>query len=149
MAKAKAKATRKPTPKKDWRVTFLEALADTGSVVRAARAAKVHRSTAYDHRETDTGFRDAWKEAERISVENMEAEARRRAVEGTLKPVFQGGKKVGEVREYSDTLLIFLLKAHDPKYRDKQQIEHSGGTTQTHIYLPQKDPPDGGASKPA
>lgn len=81
-----------------------------------------------------------------MAVERMENEARRRAVEGTLRPVFHGGAQVGEVREYSDTLLIFLLKAHDPKYRDKQQIEYSGGVAQTHIYLPQKHPlPDSGS----
>ena len=75
----------------------------------------------------------------------MEAEARRRGVEGTLKPVFYKGEECGQVREYSDTLLIFLLKAHDPKYRDRQQVEHSGSVVQTHIYLPQKDGDD---SKP-
>jgi hypothetical protein len=139
---ARAKQTRKRTPKKDWRVAFLAALADTGSVVRAVKLAKVARSVAYEHRESDAGFAAAWKEAERIAVEQMESEARRRAVDGTLKPVFQGGKRVGEVREYSDVLLIFLLKAHDPKYRDKQQVEHSGAVVQTHVYLPPKnDPP--------
>lgn len=124
------KPTRKPTPKKgkpeDWRVAFLEALADTGSVVRAVKVAKVHRSTAYEHRNADPAFAEAWREAEKIATEVMEDEARRRGVEGTLKPVFQGGKRVGEVREYSDTLLIFLLKARDPKYRDASRVTVSG-----------------------
>jgi hypothetical protein len=143
MAKAKRakKPTRRPTLKKGWHETFLSTLADTGSVVRAVRAAGVHRSTAYDHREADAGFAAAWKDAERISVELMEDEARRRAVEGCRRPVFQGGKKVGEILEYSDTLLIFLLKAHDPKYRDKQQVEHSGALVTTHVYLPPKNEP--------
>ena len=30
-------------------------------------------------------------------------------------PVYQGGKKVGSVRKYSDLLLIFLLKAAAPE----------------------------------
>jgi hypothetical protein len=48
----------------------------------------------------------------------LEDEAVRRAYEGVERPVFQGGKQVGVVREYSDTLLIFLLKALRPeKYR--------------------------------
>lgn len=54
----------------------------------------------------------------------MEAEAWRRGKTGVLKPVYQGGKKVGSVREYSDTLLIFMLKGTRPeKYRDRQQID--------------------------
>ena len=40
----------------------------------------------------------------------LEAEARRRAVEGVRKPVFYQGVICGWVGEYSDTLLIFLLK---------------------------------------
>ncbi len=130
MAKAKAKAkkrTPKRTLKKDWRPKFLQALADTGSVVRAVAVAKVARSYAYEIRTAEPSFAAAWKEAEEIGVELMEAEARRRAVEGCLKPVFQGGKRVGEVLEYSDTLLIFLLKAHRPeKYRERSQVEHTG-----------------------
>jgi hypothetical protein len=48
--------------------------------------------------------------------------------------------RVGKVREYSDTLTIFLLKAHAPdKYRDNAKVEHSGTIAQTHIYLPAKD----------
>ncbi len=106
---------------------FLEALAQTGSVSRAAKAAAVHRSTAYDARHAEPEFAALWAEAEEISVQEMEAEGRRRAVEGTLKPVFQGGKQVGEVREYSDTLLIFLLKARRPDvYRDNAKVVVAG-----------------------
>lgn len=37
-----------------------------------------------------------------------------------------GQPVVATVKEYSDTLAIFLLKAHDPeKYRERQAIEHS------------------------
>lgn len=141
MAKNK-KRTWKRTPKKDWRVRFLEELAVRGSVVAACDAAECSRRNAYDERERNAEFAAKWDEAKRIAVERMEDEARRRAVEGTLKPVFQGGALVGKVREYSDTLLIFLLKAHDPKYKDRQHVEVSGGTTQTHIYLPQKQAVD-------
>jgi hypothetical protein len=38
-------------------------------------------------------------------------EAVRRAKDGYIKPVFHQGVKVGEVREYSDVLLMFMLKA--------------------------------------
>jgi len=37
-----------------------------------------------------------------------------------------GSPRYATVKKYSDTLLIFTLKAHDPKYRDKQNIELTG-----------------------
>ena len=58
-------------------------------------------------------------------MDDLELEARRRAVEGTERPVFYQGGEVGYVREYSDTLLIFLLKAHRPnKFRERVEHEH-------------------------
>lgn len=134
--------TPKQTPKKDWKPQFIAELAARGNVVDACKKAKVVRSVAYATRTSDAAFAEAWKEAVEIAVEAMEAEARRRAVDGTLKPIYQGGKLMCKVREYSDTLLIFLLKAHKPeRYRERHQVEHSGGTTQTHIYLPAKNAP--------
>lgn len=140
---AKAKQTRKRTAKKDWRPAFLLALAKTGSVVRACQKSKVVRSVAYKRRSDEPAFAEAWKEAEEIGVELMEAEARRRAVEGCKRPVFHAGKKCGEILEYSDTLLIFLLKAHRPeKYRERSEVKHSGNIVQTVLFLPPKnDPP--------
>lgn len=37
-----------------------------------------------------------------------------------------GKPRVKTVQRYSDTLAIFLLKAHDPKYRDSSKLELSG-----------------------
>ena len=57
-------------------------------------------------------------------VPNLEDEARRRALQGVEKPVFREGRQVGTVTEYSDTLLIFLLKARRPeKFRDRARFE--------------------------
>lgn len=45
-----------------------------------------------------------------------------------LAPVLkdaQGNPRIATMKEYSDTLAIFLLKAHDPeKYRERQEINH-------------------------
>ena len=77
-------------------------------------------------------FAKDWKSA--LAGRNMlEDEAIRRAKDGVReKPVYQGGKLVGHVQEYSDTLLIFLLKGARPeKYRDRVQQELSGPGGQT------------------
>ena len=57
----------------------------------------------------------------------IEQEARRRAVDGYDRPVFQGGKLVGVVRVYSDQLTAMLLRGRRPQiYRDP-----AGRTTPT------------------
>jgi hypothetical protein len=90
------------------------------------------------------------KIAKMQGVDVLEAEAVRRAHEGVTKPIFHGGKRaidvvqnpVGSikwdetgkpigipaaVRDYSDTLLIFLLKGRNPAaFGDRLKQEHSG-----------------------
>lgn len=116
------------TPKKwdKWQNVFLRELARKGNVSAACRKAKIERSTAYRARD-DELFAAAWDEALVVATEALEEEARRRAAIGVLEPVYQQGMKVGAIRKYSDTLMIFLLKAHAPaKYRDNYRIEHTG-----------------------
>jgi hypothetical protein len=87
----------------------------------------VARNTVYERRDADPEFAKAMADAIESGVDDLELEARRRAKDGSLKPVFQGGEHVGDIREYSDTLTIFLLKAHRPeKYRDNHKHEITG-----------------------
>jgi hypothetical protein len=104
---------------------FLAALRHTGNVSEAARAARCDRDCYYLWRRDDEAFRVAAESAMEEASDRLEQEARRRAETGVLEPVFHGGKKVGSIRRYSDTLLIFLLKGARPeKFRDR--MEHSG-----------------------
>lgn len=105
---------------------FLAALADTGIILRACELTKTPRANVYFWRK-DADFEARFQLAVDEATERLELEARRRAFEGTDKPVYQGGQLVGYVREYSDTLLIFTLKALKPdKYRDNAKVEHTG-----------------------
>lgn len=122
--------TQKSTPRKrrpqKWRKAFLSALARTGCVLYAARAAKADRTAVYRLRESDIEFARAWEQALEAATDLLEAEAVRRAVTGVKKPVYQGGERVGFVQEYSDTLLIFLLKGAKPeKYRERFDVRGS------------------------
>ena len=57
----------------------------------------------------------------------LEPEAIRRTVEGVEKPVYHQGRQVGTVREYSDTLLIFLLKGwKSERYTERREVFHRG-----------------------
>lgn len=134
----------RPTPKKrtrgrktsDWRPKFLAALDQTGLVKEACAVAGIHRSTAYEERQRNEDFAIAWHDVEEETTERMEREAIRRAAEGVEKPVFQGGQHVGSIREYSDTLLIFMLKARRPEvYRDNVHVQHAGRIEHQHAGL--------------
>ena len=98
---------------------FLARFQECGRVQPAADAASVCRSALYKERKRNPEFAQAWEDALAIAMGQAEDEVRRRAVEGVLQPVFQGGEHVGNIRKYSDVLLMFMLKAHNPaKYRD-------------------------------
>jgi len=137
-----ARANR--TPKKVQ--TFLDELSKCGNVKDACVAAGVGRRTVYDWRAKDPEFAQAWDSALDEAADTMEREAFRRAVEGTEKPVFgslgkgKGTGEVGRIREYSDTLLIFLLKAARPeKYRERTETRHTGLTAEQAANLSNDD----------
>jgi hypothetical protein len=110
---------------------FLEQFAEYGNITTAARVAGIGRRTIYGWQEHDEAFAAAFRDAEIQATEVLEAEARRRAVEGVTSttPIYSRGELLDTIVEtkYSDTLLIFLLKARAPeKYRERVGLEHSG-----------------------
>lgn len=99
---------------------FLEALGSGCTVGEAAAVAGVERSTPYRWRTADPEFAALWREAYAIGADALEAEAQRRAMKGTTRPVFHQGEVCGGIQDYSDTLLMFLMKGRDPnRYCDK------------------------------
>jgi len=116
---------------------FLSAFAKLGTVGRAAKLAKIERHThsiwMKEEGEQADLYRQAFADAMDEACDIMEMEARRRAVHGVEKPVFgslgqgMGSGEIGRVQEYSDTLLIFLLKGARPeKFRERSSTEISG-----------------------
>lgn len=118
-----------------WKGPFLDALSLMPNVSAASRTAGVGRRTVYDARVADEDFAKAWLEAIDVGVELLERIAHTRAAVGeprkltrrTVKTV--DGKVVEETVveeesvEVSNTLLIFLLKAHRPMmYRER--VDH-------------------------
>lgn len=118
-ARQQGSTPKKTARRSPWPAVFLAALRQRPNVRYACTQAGIDRSTPYRYRETHPEFAEQWDVALREGVEALESEAWRRAAEGTDKPVYQCGELVGTIREYSDTLAIFLLKAHAPeKYRE-------------------------------
>jgi hypothetical protein len=107
---------------------FLEALALSGNVRKAAAAIRRSPATVYDRRKKDPAFAQLWDETLQAAMDTViEPEAIRRAVEGVAHPVYFQGAKVGTRQEYSDLLLLSLLKAWKPdRYRERREVTHAG-----------------------
>jgi hypothetical protein len=91
--------------RRDWRAPFLDAIRVSGNVRLATAAAGIDRSTPYRRAQRDPAFAAQWAAAEQDAVDTLEAEARRRALNG------------------SDGLLMFLLRAHRPeRYRESLDV---------------------------
>jgi hypothetical protein len=102
---------------------FVQVFAETGNVTAATKAAGIGRTTHYRWLQADPAYKAEVDNAREEAVERLEREALRRAVEGVDEPVFHKGEVCGQIRRYSDTLLIFMLKAANPeKYRER--FEH-------------------------
>lgn len=108
------------------------------SISKSAWAAGISSVTAYAWKKNslatadpETGvlkddFALRWKAAYADGVDVLEDEARRRAVDGIERPVYQGGVLVGAVTEYSDTLLAFALRGKKPETYNTERHEHTG-----------------------
>jgi hypothetical protein len=95
---------------------FIEGLADTGSVTKAALGVFMSPDSAYRlRRRADAGeFDKAWEAALAVATRRLVDVAFERAIDGVENPVFHKGEVVGLRRTVSDRLLMFLLKHHDP-----------------------------------
>lgn len=124
---------------------FLDELAKHGIIGQAAKLASLHShrgcmASFYAERENDPAFAEAWDEALTMARGAIEAELHRRGVEGYEEPVWWQGKEVGSVTKYSDALLLARIRAIAPEYRQKQQVEHSGGVEMKPLQLEQLTP---------
>ncbi len=149
----------KLTPEK--LTAFCAALAETGIVRRACDAIGMTRQQVYQWRRDMPTFAAEWDEALKIGITALEDEAHRRAFEGVQEPLVHKGQfiyqtedgfddddqpvrrirrdkdgqpLVATVTKASDTLAIFLLKAHNPdKYRDNSRVELAGQLDLRHV----------------
>jgi hypothetical protein len=128
---------------------FVETLRATGgNVSRACDAVSIGRQTAYDWRGEDEDFAAAWDEAVEAGLDDLEQEARRRAFEGlTQKKFTKGGQPIIDPvtqeqyfeRVYSDTILLRLLSAGRPKFRERSDSFNLNMTAEELANLPDED----------
>ena len=97
-----------------WRALFFEMLRKTGNVSAAAWHAGRARAQLYRLRKQDTAFAALWDDALEEAADWLELEALRRAMDGTEEGRYFRGEMIGTITRYSDSLLMFLLKARRP-----------------------------------
>lgn len=95
----------------------------------AARLAGVAPSTVARLRKEDPEFADREDQAVEAYRDRLRHEADRRGRRGILKAVYHQGQRVGRERQYSDRILVQLLRAHCPEHRERVEVDnrHSGG----------------------
>lgn len=103
---------------------FLEAIATGSEDSEAAEYASTTMKAINKRRREDPEFRAAYQAARQTRIEVYRAEAKRRAIDGWLEPVFFRGEQVGVVRKFSDRLLEKLLEAEAPdEFGDRKVVE--------------------------
>lgn len=113
---------------------FLAAFREHANLSAACEIAGIHIDTPYDWKNRYKDFAKKFAEAEQAANDAIDLEIYRRGVKGWLEPAISSGKWVhgddgqpAMIPRYSDAMLTLLAKARMPeKYREKQQIEHSG-----------------------
>lgn len=126
-------------------LVFLDVFSKTGNQTEALRLSGMKRTELLARKRDDPEFAEAFADAQAVANDALEAEARRRAVEGVDDLVVQSGYVVymtdesGKVlldeigqpipvkkKVYSDKLLETLLKANMPeKYRENVKVDHA------------------------
>lgn len=100
---------------------FLKKLAQTMNVTKAAEYIGMSRRYMYQVKDANPEFSADWDDAVAKATDAMIEEARRRGEKGVRKPVFYKGKEVAAIREYSDTLLMFLIRGQRPEYATERR----------------------------
>jgi hypothetical protein len=107
---------------------FLACFEVAASVQLAAKWAGVSRQAHYLWLNEDPDYPERFRLAESRAARALEDEAVRRAKQGTIKAIRYKGRIVGHELEYSDTLMVQLLKANNPKkFLERSTVAHTDG----------------------
>ena len=106
----------------EFKEAFVGMLGQVPNITAVCRLMNITTDNVLKARKKDPDFDKKVLNAIDEGYDTLEEEARRRAVDGVVEPVFykgelivsKGGVPAG-IRKYSDQLLIFLLKGYRPK----------------------------------
>jgi len=92
-----------------------------GNQTHACEVAGISSASIALWRKNSPEFLKAFERATAAYCDTLRKACHRRAVKGTKKPIYQGGKLVGYERRYSDKLLTNMMQAHVPEYRERDE----------------------------
>jgi hypothetical protein len=112
-------------------IALLDVFRRTGDIGAAARVAGTTTAAVRERARRDQAFAEALQTArDDYRDEVVIPEAQRRAVQGTLEPVYYRGQRAQEpdgtpaaVRKYSDAIMLRLLEVLDPRFRPRSVHE--------------------------
>ena len=117
-------------------VEFLRAYLCVGSIARAAKLSGIHRQRHFEWMKS-ARYVECFAAAQSQTAIALEEEARRRAINGVLEPVFQQGELVGHKRRFSDSLLAMLLEANNPeKFKVPEKQKPETPDIKLNVYIP-------------
>lgn len=93
--------------------TFLDELAGSGAVARAAHAAGMSAQGAYNRRNRDPVFAAGWAAALHLARQRLADELLARSLHGTVEQIHRDGAIVGERHRYDNRLSLGLLHRLD------------------------------------
>lgn len=112
---------------------YLMKYTETGRNDIAVKFAGVPIAAAFFWRKEDPEFQEAYNEARDMVVEMLESHAIKRGTQGVRKPIYHRGMLVGFDRQYSDSLLQFMMKGLAPEtYRERISVTGKGDGPVTH-----------------
>lgn len=103
------------------KAAFCKLIEHDACIALAAREIGVSQATVANHRRDDPVFEAQVCASLKIFRDTLYTHARKRAIEGTIKPIYQRGVRVDkdDNREFSDQVLIRLLERHDPEFKSR------------------------------
>ena len=136
---------------------FLEALADSGIVTQACRAASISPRAAYNLRNRDAIFAEAWVAAQALARQRLADDLLERALRGQADRIVRNGEVIAERHRTDNRLALGLLTRLDRQAEpDAPWMQHAPDHSPTphkvlmahwDQYLDNLSPPhlDGGA----
>jgi hypothetical protein len=98
-------------------------------ITEAAKAARIARRLHYKWLKEDENYPKLFEEADKMAGDVLLDEAKRRAYKGVRKAIYWQGTKVATEIVYSDSLMLALLRARFPEFRERGSKMQASLTT--------------------
>jgi hypothetical protein len=109
-----------------WVSPFLDELTASGNVSGSARAVGISTTAVYALKYRDADFAAAWAQALEDSADILEAEARRRAVQGVQEPVVYQGQLTPVWKRDENGQVVTEVYDEQGNTRPVQEVDANG-----------------------